>query len=76
MYMSEVLFLRYMMESPIQTRYQENQAILNSSRRGHHRTDSSGGKIIHSPGRLNAVPCIHRRSSDSDLSITPKGMHK
>lgn len=65
--------LRYIMESPVQTRYPEGQIIMNTTRRSHHRTDSTGGKIVHSPGRLNTVPCIHRRSSDSDLSITPKG---
>ncbi|KAL0275999.1 UNVERIFIED_CONTAM: hypothetical protein PYX00_003686 [Menopon gallinae] len=26
-----------------------------------------------SPGKVTSVPCMHRRSSDSDLSITPKG---
>ncbi|KAJ8923546.1 hypothetical protein NQ315_010124 [Exocentrus adspersus] len=30
-------------------------------------------KMDHSPARLSSTPCIHRRSSDSDLSITPKG---
>lgn len=30
-------------------------------------------KSSHSPAKVNSVPCIHRRSSDSDLSITPKG---
>ncbi|KAJ8934881.1 hypothetical protein NQ314_013160 [Rhamnusium bicolor] len=33
----------------------------------------SDKKIEQSPARLASVPCIHRRSSDSDLSITPKG---
>ncbi|XP_018573148.1 C2 domain-containing protein 5 isoform X2 [Anoplophora glabripennis] len=32
----------------------------------HHKADQS-------PARPSGVPCIHRRSSDSDLSITPKG---
>ena len=32
-----------------------------------------GAKSSHSPAKVNSVPCIHRRSSDSDLSITPKG---
>ncbi|XP_065165610.1 uncharacterized protein [Atheta coriaria] len=40
---------------------------------GHQRTESLGVRIAHSPAKLNAIPCIHRRSSDSDLSITPKG---
>lgn len=39
----------------------------------HHRTESVGTKIAHSPAKLYNIPCIHRRSSDSDLSITPKG---
>lgn len=30
-------------------------------------------KVDQSPAKIGAVPCIHRRSSDSDLSITPKG---
>lgn len=40
---------------------------------GHHRTESVGAKMSQSPAKLNSIPCIHRRSSDSDLSITPKG---
>lgn len=32
----------------------------------HHKADQS-------PARIGGVSCIHRRSSDSDLSITPKG---
>ncbi|RZC41814.1 C2 domain-containing protein 5, partial [Asbolus verrucosus] len=40
---------------------------------GHHRAESVGTKMIQSPAKLNTVPCIYRRSSDSDLSITPKG---
>ncbi|XP_063929582.1 C2 domain-containing protein 5 isoform X2 [Zophobas morio] len=39
---------------------------------GHHRAESIGTKMIQSPAKLNSVPCIYRRSSDSDLSITPK----
>lgn len=31
------------------------------------------GRASHSPAKVSSVPCIHRRSSDSDLSITPKG---
>lgn len=30
-------------------------------------------KSSQSPGKVTSVPCMHRRSSDSDLSITPKG---
>lgn len=30
-------------------------------------------KLSQSPAKIGIVPCIHRRSSDSDLSITPKG---
>lgn len=30
-------------------------------------------KVSHSPIKVNNAPAIHRRSSDSDLSITPKG---
>lgn len=40
---------------------------------GHHRAESVGTKMVQSPAKLNSVPCIYRRSSDSDLSITPKG---
>lgn len=40
---------------------------------GHHRTESVGAKIAHSPAKISIVPSMHRRSSDSDLSITPKG---
>lgn len=40
---------------------------------GHQRTESVGTKMSQSPAKLNSIPCIHRRSSDSDLSITPKG---
>ncbi|XP_068082905.1 C2 domain-containing protein 5 [Anabrus simplex] len=34
---------------------------------------ASSSKISPSPARLSNLPGIHRRSSDSDLSITPKG---
>ncbi|GJQ66805.1 hypothetical protein Trydic_g18573 [Trypoxylus dichotomus] len=40
---------------------------------GHQRTESVGAKISQSPAKIYGVPNIHRRSSDSDLSITPKG---
>lgn len=40
---------------------------------GHQRTESVGTRMSYSPAKLNSIPCIHRRSSDSDLSITPKG---
>lgn len=39
----------------------------------HQRTESVGTKMSFSPARVTTVPSIHRRSSDSDLSITPKG---
>ncbi|KAG8308831.1 hypothetical protein J6590_100177 [Homalodisca vitripennis] len=32
-------------------------------------------KVSQSPVKLSTTPGIHRRSSDSDLSITPKGMY-
>lgn len=34
-----------------------------------------GSKISPSPAKLSTLPGIHRRSSDSDLSITPKGKY-
>lgn len=34
---------------------------------------TSGHKHSQSPAKLTAAPAIHRRSSDSDLSVTPKG---
>ncbi|XP_023709422.1 C2 domain-containing protein 5 isoform X2 [Cryptotermes secundus] len=34
---------------------------------------STSSKISPSPAKLSNLPAIHRRSSDSDLSITPKG---
>ena len=34
-----------------------------------------GSKISPSPAKLSTLPGIHRRSSDSDLSITPKGIY-
>ncbi|KRT84709.1 C2 domain containing protein, partial [Oryctes borbonicus] len=40
---------------------------------GHQRTESMGAKFSQSPAKIHGVPSIHRRSSDSDLSITPKG---
>lgn len=40
---------------------------------GHQRTESMGAKMSQSPAKLHGVGNIHRRSSDSDLSITPKG---
>lgn len=49
------------------------QPELNRPETGHHRTESVGAKISHSPAKISMVPSMHRRSSDSDLSITPKG---
>lgn len=46
---------------------------INRPEQGHQRTESVGAKMSHSPAKINTIPCIHRRSSDSDLSITPKG---
>lgn len=43
------------------------------SEHGHQRTESMGAKISQSPAKLHGIASIHRRSSDSDLSITPKG---
>lgn len=67
---------RRIVESPIPERERETSIRETSIREkhGHQRTESTGGKISQSPARLNAIPCIHRRSSDSDLSITPKGV--
>ncbi|KAK9890127.1 hypothetical protein WA026_008936 [Henosepilachna vigintioctopunctata] len=39
----------------------------------HHRSESMGTKMSHSPAKLANIASIHRRSSDSDLSVTPKG---
>lgn len=36
---------------------------------------AAGSKISPSPAKLSTLPGIHRRSSDSDLSITPKGQY-
>jgi len=36
---------------------------------------AAGCKISPSPAKLSTLPGIHRRSSDSDLSITPKGQY-
>ncbi|XP_023709437.1 C2 domain-containing protein 5 isoform X3 [Cryptotermes secundus] len=36
---------------------------------------STSSKISPSPAKLSNLPAIHRRSSDSDLSITPKGSY-
>ncbi|KAK4872034.1 hypothetical protein RN001_016158 [Aquatica leii] len=46
---------------------------LNRSDYGHHRTESVGAKMSQSPARYQSIPFMNRRSSDSDLSITPKG---
>ncbi|KAF5300394.1 hypothetical protein FQR65_LT01015 [Abscondita terminalis] len=46
---------------------------INRSDCGHHRTESVGAKTSQSPARFQSTPFMHRRSSDSDLSITPKG---
>ncbi|XP_018327015.1 uncharacterized protein LOC108738216 isoform X2 [Agrilus planipennis] len=43
------------------------------SEQGHQRAESTGSKMAHSPVKFITAPYIHRRSSDSDLSITPKG---
>ncbi|KAK5639386.1 hypothetical protein RI129_011878 [Pyrocoelia pectoralis] len=48
-------------------------AELNKCDSGHHRTESVSGKMSQSPGRFQSIPFMNRRSSDSDLSITPKG---
>lgn len=61
---------RRILESPVPEREPSVR-----ERHGHQRTESTGGKMSQSPARLNAIPCIHRRSSDSDLSITPKGVY-
>ncbi|XP_034253610.1 C2 domain-containing protein 5 isoform X1 [Thrips palmi] len=37
---------------------------------------SSAHKQSQSPTKLTAAPAIHRRSSDSDLSVTPKGCYR
>lgn len=47
--------------------------LLHRQETGHHRTESVGAKMSHSPAKVSIVPSMHRRSSDSDLSITPKG---
>lgn len=39
----------------------------------HQRTESAGTKMSFSPAKTTTIPLVHRRSSDSDLSITPKG---
>lgn len=51
-----------------------------NSQKTHIRTESSGAKFSASPQRISnslgkdqGLSSIHRRSSDSDLSITPKG---
>lgn len=46
---------------------------INRTENGHQRTESVGTKLIQSPARFHPIPFMHRRSSDSDLSITPKG---
>ncbi|XP_044741540.1 C2 domain-containing protein 5 isoform X2 [Chrysoperla carnea] len=48
--------------------YKETQSQTHSGS-GHCRTESVGSKGT----KLNTISYIHRRSSDSDLSITPKG---
>lgn len=42
----------------------------------HQRTESVGTKMSFSPAKMPAGALMHRRSSDSDLSITPKGNEK
>lgn len=49
--------------------YKETQSQSHSGS-GHCRTESVGSKGT----KLNTISYIHRRSSDSDLSITPKGL--
>lgn len=39
----------------------------------HQRAESAGTKMSFSPAKTTTIPLVHRRSSDSDLSITPKG---
>ncbi|KAF5288351.1 hypothetical protein FQA39_LY15441 [Lamprigera yunnana] len=46
---------------------------LGKTDNGHQRTESVGAKMSQSPARFQSIPYVHRRSSDSDLSITPKG---
>lgn len=41
----------------------------------HQRTESVGTKMSFSPAKMPTIPPMHRRSSDSDLSITPKGIN-
>nr|XP_022914796.1 C2 domain-containing protein 5 isoform X1 [Onthophagus taurus]XP_022914797.1 C2 domain-containing protein 5 isoform X1 [Onthophagus taurus] len=55
---------------------QQSETTNNRYEQGHQRTESMGAKISQSPAKLNAISCIHRRSSDSDLSITPKGLFR
>lgn len=60
-----------------------NDLLLSASPNGlktHTRTESTGAKFSASPQRISSslgkdqgLSSIHRRSSDSDLSITPKG---
>lgn len=45
----------------------------NGSDKKHAQSPESGVKVSHSPARINYMVPLHRRSSDSDLSITPKG---
>lgn len=47
--------------------------VTNQADACHQRTESVGTKMSFSPAKVSAFPSIHRRSSDSDLSITPKG---
>lgn len=42
----------------------------------HQRTESVGTKMSFSPAKVPPAALLHRRSSDSDLSITPKGNKK
>ncbi|KAJ9600682.1 hypothetical protein L9F63_026179, partial [Diploptera punctata] len=47
-----------------------SQLVMKLSQRP---ASAMGSKISPSPAKLSTLPGIHRRSSDSDLSITPKG---
>ncbi|XP_075226369.1 C2 domain-containing protein 5 isoform X2 [Lycorma delicatula] len=57
---------------------EESQAAVTSIRptqvTGQSQPPVAAIKSSQSPAKLNPIPGIHRRSSDSDLSITPKGV--
>lgn len=56
--------------SPAQERQDDNTA----DNKPQH-SPESGRRIPHSPVKVNYMVPMHRRSSDSDLSITPKGKY-